>query len=73
MIKFTIGQIVSAIIAVGFVYLVMDSANFATSKTVIGKVGDMVSAIIVWFVMIRFAAKDLFDPIYTDFVSRFIK
>lgn len=54
-------------------YLVMEEVSFADAETPIGKLIDMLSAAIVWLVMIQFMAK-VFNPfLYENLISKLIK
>lgn len=70
--KLTIGQIISALISLAMLYAIMDSASFANSQTTLGEISDMISAAIVWLVMIQFAAQVVFPAVY-GLISRIVK
>lgn len=73
MLKLTVGQCVSVVISLFMLYLVMEEVSFADAETPIGKLIDMLSAAIVWLVMIQFMAK-VFNPfLYENLISKLIK
>lgn len=71
--KLTIGQFISAAISLAVLYSVMEEVHFADAVTRIGKIIDMLSAAIVWLVMIQFMAK-VFNPfLYENIISKLVK
>lgn len=73
MIKLTIGQVISSAISLFMLYMVMEEASFADAESPFGKIIDMLSAAIVWCVMIKFMAQDFNVVLYEELISKLVK
>ena len=71
--KLTIGQAISAAISFFLLYLIMEEVSLADGETPIARLIDMLSAAIVWLVMIQFMAKTVNTFLYRNLISKLVK